>query len=77
MFPKSLPNPDLRKDQIRDVTCVVANWIQFVWERTSYLEDDGRKWPTFADVHHSDLLRRMLNGEKPMAEEDYKKYKGR
>lgn len=65
---------NLAKDQVRDVKCVVANWIQFVRERTDYLEN-GRTWPTFADVHHSDLLHRMLNGEQPMSEEDYKRYK--
>jgi hypothetical protein len=39
----------------------------------------GAEWgtdgPTFAAVHHSSLLQRMLQGEQPMSDEDYDKWK--
>ena len=76
---KAVSHPDAKPGEPLEVTRrrlahVAANtfgeWIRFVKEQTDYLKGH-HNFPTDADVVHSSLLNRMLNGEKPLAVEEY------
>ncbi len=64
------------RESIR-IANIMASWIRYVRNvAPDYAkkcgDSQGNSWPTEADVLHSSLLKRMLTGEQPLSDNEYR-----
>jgi hypothetical protein len=66
-----------QRRQVNRIVGVFGKWIAFVQSKKEYMRGAGwgAEGPSQAAVVHSSLLQRMLMGQEPMSDDDYKKWK--